>query len=138
MSKPIENHAKVYLHRNPGAEFWEIDPVTCDGYPLDGLAGGDEINDEHPEPDARIREDLNRVDVPGARELLRLLLVATEGEKIGDLLRAYHGWAGQRQDLSAEEEQGIAVDWYDSDRAAVDLAHELAAAFELLGIEATR
>lgn len=35
----IETHAKVYLTLDESGD-WFVDPVTCDGYPLDGLDDG--------------------------------------------------------------------------------------------------
>jgi len=41
----IEEHVKVYLVRR--GDRWVIDPVSDDGYPLDGLEGGPCCNVGH-------------------------------------------------------------------------------------------
>lgn len=36
----VEEHAKVYLRLADDGTRWEIDPITFDGFPLDGLKNG--------------------------------------------------------------------------------------------------
>lgn len=94
----IENHAKVYLRREPGGA-WTVDPVTLDGYELDGAEEGDYDDYFDVKPDDVIdgeipgsvilagRADWNTEPLPTGRELLDLmaaalgLVVTEEGDR---------------------------------------------------------
>jgi hypothetical protein len=69
----LEDHAKVYLRLVEGR--WEIDPVTLDGSPLDGLEDGPECSDadtQHRRHDCPLVGD--RVPpLPTARQLFCML-----------------------------------------------------------------
>lgn len=70
----VEDHAKVYLVIEDGR--WTVDPVSDDGYPLDGLEDGAQCIATAPDEADHGRrcdhvDDLP--DLPTARELYDLL-----------------------------------------------------------------
>lgn len=74
---PAETTVKVYLVWHPVEKRWLLDPVTVDGYPLDGPETGpytDADLDSLTEQERAAFEEAQMADLPDAKALLRLLL----------------------------------------------------------------
>lgn len=72
----IEQHAKVYLYFEDGQ--WQVDHITFDGHPLDGLEdgatpGASDCECDGPEGCQAAHDAANRVPLPTGDELLTLM-----------------------------------------------------------------
>ena len=117
MSKHIEDQARVYLHRDVGTHMWEVDPITFDSGPLEGLERGpsalegfdppEDMTDEQYELlEHAVEHDLDKVDNPDGDGVLKLMLECRWGNEINETLRGYWDWDQRRQSIAEREANG--------------------------------
>lgn len=144
MSKHIEQQAHVYLHRDVGSHFWEVDPVTFDSGALEGLRNGDSALQGFDPPDDMTEEqyellehavefDLNEVGGPDGDELLKLMIECRYRPDVNQLLAAYWDWDTRAGAIGEKEERGENVNPSEFERIddeARDLARRLGSMLE--------
>lgn len=134
----IEQPVKVYLDWDEVNRRWEVDPISVDGGPLDGLDGADtDLFKEFWTPEIVAEmEAANATMLPNADQLVLLLLEALPAEStvksaLSEIIEAAGSWADELTTYIAKGSEEYGDE--ESATSQRDSAAAIRAAVELLG-----